>query len=56
MLSTLGITSSKIIVVLTVSDGHGGRTSQQMPIDVRTIAVPAAAPSPTPHATEIKDH
>lgn len=56
ILNTSGVTSSKIIVVLTISDGRGGKTSQQMPIDVRSISPPAASPSPVPHPTEVKDH
>lgn len=55
ILNTSGVTSSKIIVVLTISDGRGGKTSQQMPIDVRSISAPAASPSPVPNPTEIKD-
>jgi hypothetical protein len=56
ILNTSGITSSKIIVVLTISDGRGGRTSQQMPIDVQSISPPIASPSPVPQPTELKDH
>lgn len=56
ILNTAGITSSKIIVVLTISDGHGGKTSQQMPIDVRSISASTASPSPVPQPTAVKDH
>ena len=55
ILTTSGITSSKIIVILTINDGHGGKTSQQMPIDVRSVSTSTASPSPAPQATQVKD-
>ena len=55
ILNTAGITSSKVIVVLTIFDPRGGKTSQQMPIDVR-LAAPATSPAPSPGPTEAKDH
>ena len=56
ILNTAGITSSKVIVILTILDPRGGKTSQQMPIDVKLAAAPAISPSPSPTASEVKDH
>ena len=56
VINTSGVTSSKIIVTLTVSDGRGGSTKQQMPIDVRSVSAPTPSPSPSPQPTEVKDH
>ena len=54
VLNTSGITLPKIFVTLTVSDGHGGVTKQQMPIDVRSVSAAMPSPSPSPHPTEAK--
>jgi hypothetical protein len=56
ILNTSGITSSKVIVTLTVFDPRGGKTSQQMPIDVRLAAAPTPVVSPSPAPTEVRDH
>lgn len=54
VLNTSGVTLPKLFVTLTVSDGHGGVTKQQMPIDVRTVSALTPSPSPSPHPTEVK--
>lgn len=48
ILSTAGITASEVIVVLTISDGHGGQTSQKMFLTIINSPEVSASPSPSP--------
>jgi hypothetical protein len=47
ILSTAGITVSEVVVLLTISDGHGGRTSQKMFLDIKTPSASTAPPAPS---------
>jgi hypothetical protein len=48
ILNTTGVTTSEVIVILTVNDGKGGRTSQKMFLTVRNPPVATSSPSPSP--------
>jgi hypothetical protein len=55
ILTTTGINSPEVIIVLTVGDGRGGRTSQKLFVKVRDTPGPAASPSPSPVQAKTKD-
>ncbi|MEN3326036.1 MAG: hypothetical protein V7638_843 [Acidobacteriota bacterium] len=48
ILNTVGVTTPEVIVMLTISDGHGGRTSQKMFLPVTTPPVATGSPLPSP--------
>jgi hypothetical protein len=51
ILITAGITVSEVIVLLTISDGRGGRTSQKMFLDIKS----ASASTPSPVTSKISN-
>jgi hypothetical protein len=48
ILNTTGVTTSEVIVILTVNDGKGGRTSQKMFLTVKQPAIANGSPAPSP--------
>ncbi len=54
ILKTTGITISEVIVVLTISDGHGGQTSQKIFLSILNTPEVNASPLPSPSPTQPK--
>jgi|GEM_PF-6775978 len=52
ILNTTGVTTSEVIVILTVNDGKGGRTSQKMFLTVKNPPVATGSPTPSPVQTK----
>jgi len=48
ILNTTGVVTPEVIVILTVNDGKGGRTSQKMFLTVKNPPVATGSPSPSP--------
>jgi hypothetical protein len=49
ILNTSGVNSSQVIVIVTVSDGHGGSTSQKMFLTTKPPTLKEPSPSPKPN-------